>query len=184
VGRPFRPQLALVFVLSLSALGCGSEDDAVTDAELERLARASGPPLYYAGRSFAGLQLTHAESGGGGRALFVYGSCEIGDPDGILGPEGGSCSPPIQIQVFPFDPQQWSLAAGCYRRSPQRGVPTVRHDGLVLFTARTVVKIYARGPVEDGRVARALRSLDGSIGPRESLPPPDFDVDTALVRCQ
>jgi hypothetical protein len=65
-----------------------------------------------------------------------------------------------------------------------RGVPTVRHDGLVLFTARTVVKIYARGPVEDGRVAGALRSLHGSIGPRESLPPPDFDVDTALVRCQ
>jgi hypothetical protein len=182
MGRPFRLQLVLVLVLSGGALGCSSGDAPVADAELERLA-SSRPSLYYAGRSFAGLALTHAESGGGGRGLFVYGSCEIDDPDGILGPEGGSCSPPVQIQVFPFDPQQWSLAARCYRRSPLRGVPTVRHDGLVLFTARTVVKIYARSAAEDGRVAQALRSLNGSVGPRESLPPPDFDVDTALARC-
>jgi hypothetical protein len=166
-----RLQLGLVLVLTLTAHGCSSGDAPVTNAELERLARAPGPPLYYAGRSFAGLALTHAESEGGGRALFVYGACEIEDPDGILGPEGGSCSPPVQIQVFPFDPKQWRLAAGCYRRPPLRGVPTVRHDGLILLTARTVVKIYARGPAEDRRVARALRSLDGSVGPGAGLPP-------------
>lgn len=146
--------------------------------------RVPGPRLYYAGRSFAELALTHAESEGGGRALFVYGSCEIDDPDGILGPEGGSCSPPVQIQVFPFDPDQWRLAAGCFRRPPLRGVPTVRHDGLVLFTARTVVKIYARGPAEDRRVAQALRSLDGSVGQGVSLPPPAFHAETALTACR
>jgi hypothetical protein len=179
---PYHLGLALVF--ALTAHGCGSGDEPVTDAELERLARASGPRLYYAGRSFAGLPLTHAESGGGGRALFVYGTCEVEDPDGILGPEGGSCSPPVQIQVFPFDPQQWGLAAECFAQPTLRGVPTVRHDGLVLFTARTVVKIYARGSAEDRRVAEALRSLDGSVGQDVSLPPPSFDAETALVACR
>jgi hypothetical protein len=174
----------LTLVFALTAHGCGSEDAPVTDAELERLARASGPRLYYAGRSFADLPLTHAESAEGGRALFVYGTCEVEDPDGILGPEGGSCSPPIQIQVFPFDPQQWGLAAGCFRRPTLRGVPTVRHDGLVLFTARTVVKIYARGPAEDRSVAEALRSLDGSVGTGATLPPPTFDAETALAACR
>lgn len=183
MGRPPRLQLGLILLVILSAHGC-SGDPPVRDTEIERLARAPGPPLYYAGPSFAGLALTHAESEGGGSALFAYGSCEIDDPDGILGPEGGSCSPPVQIQVFPFDPGQWRLAAGCHRRPSIRSVPTVRHDGLVLFTGRTVVKVYARGPAEDRRVAEALRSLDGSVGPEASLPLPTFDAEKALATCR
>lgn len=144
----------------------------------------AGASVYYTGRSFAGLALTHAESQAAGRALFVYGTCEIDDPDGFFGPEGGSCVPPVQIQVFPFDPTQWAIAARCYRRPPLRGVPTVRHDGLVLFTARTVVKIYARSPAEERRVARALRSLDGRVDMGTDLPPPAFDVERALARCR
>lgn len=184
VRRSVPLQIALLLALASGVSGCASDDRPVDDATLERLADASGPASYYAGRSFAGLPLTHAESAGAGRAFFVYGSCEIDDPDGFFGPEGGSCSPPVQIQVFRFDANQWRLAAGCYSRPSLRGVPTVRHDGLVLFTARTVVKIYARSPAEERRVARELRSLDGRVQTGADLPPPAFDVESALARCR
>jgi hypothetical protein len=163
----------------------GQPDRPVDAGQLEELAAAPGPPLYFAGRSFAGLPLTHAEREVEGRALFVYGTCEVEDPDGIFGPEGGSCTPPVEVQVFPFRPEDWrpGVAQGCYRRPSLRGVATVRHDGLVLFTASIAVKIYARSPAEARRVARALRALDGSVPPDVDLPPPAFDAETALSGC-
>jgi len=129
--------------------------------------------------------LTHAERDVEGRAFFVYGSCNVKDPDGFFGPEGGSCSPPIQIQIFRFHAEDWRLGVvqGCFRRPSLRGVATVRHDGLVLFTSTIGVKIYARSPAEGRSVARALRVLDGSVTPEVDLPPPAFDVETVLSPC-
>jgi hypothetical protein len=64
------------------------------------------------------------------------------------------------------------VIADCHRRPTLLGVPTVRHDGLVLFTEGQVVKIYARSAAEDRRVALALRRVsDNKPAPR--LPAPD-----------
>ena len=181
-------RIALGLTLALGASGCvllGQSDPPVGAGQLEELVNAPGPPLFFAGPTFAGLPLTHAEREVEGRALFVYGSCDVEDPDGFFGPEGGSCSPPIQIQVFRFNPKDWrpGVVQGCYRRAPLRGVATVRHDGLVLFTSNIGVKIYARSPAEDRRVARSLRALDGTVPPDVDLPSPAFDVETVLSAC-
>lgn len=129
-------------------------------------ARASSFPIYYAGRSFAGLPLTDVELEGPGRALVAYGTCRIALP------ADGGCSVPVQIQHFPFKSGDWRLAVNCHRRPSLLGVPTVRHDGLVLFTERQVVKIYARSAVEDRRVALALRRVSDEE-PVRRPPAPD-----------
>jgi hypothetical protein len=136
------------------------------DGKLSRIRAASGPPVYFLGRRFAGLPLTHAESERAGHALFVYGTCKI--PPG----SDSGCAPPVQIQVFRFDPNMWRAAVGCHLRPSLRGVRTVRHDGLVLLTLSTVVKIYARNPAEDRRAALALRAVGNGPSWNEPLPPP------------
>lgn len=129
----------LVFAFGLP--GCSGEAKPVGDEELALVENATGTAAYYAGRSFAGLELTHAESPGAGRALFVYGSCEIDDPDGFFGPEGGSCAPPVQIQVFRFDPHQWALAVGCHRH-PSLVVLSFTQD--VVATVQNSSEVFAR----------------------------------------
>src|SRR3954464_2964376 len=60
-------------------------------------ARASRFPIFYAGRTFAGLPLTdvEVEVEGPNRALIAYGTCRIALP------ADGGCSVPVQIQHFP-----------------------------------------------------------------------------------
>jgi hypothetical protein len=117
--------------------------------------RGSPHPFYFAGRVFNGLSLTTAEyddwHGGG---LFVYGTCTI------PARQDGGCSPPVQIQILRFDAREWGRAVGCHRQPSLLAVPTVRHDGLELFSKGAVVKIYARTRREDRRVALSLCSVD------------------------
>ena len=145
-------------VLAVLTSSCGdrghvtvSRGDDV-DAGLAK-ARRSAFPIYYLGRSFAGLPLTDVVLDRQDQALIAYGTCRIALP------ADGGCSVPIQIQDFPFKFGDWRLAVNCYRRPELLGVPTVRHDGLVLFTGTRVVKIYARDASEDRRVAMALRRV-------------------------
>jgi hypothetical protein len=142
--------------------GCGSSR--VGRDDLEQLPA----DLYYAGLTFAGLPLTHAEAGG----LFVYGSCTPKSDEG--------CAPPIEIQQFPFRPADWQRAMFCRRLGSLRGVPMVRHDGLILLTRRTVLKIYARDAAEDRRVALALRPIRGQPG--RQLPPPPPAITRLVAR--
>jgi len=162
-----------VLVALLLLFGCGPT--VVPRGEnleegLRQIREADGAPLYYAGREFEGLPLTHVEFEPPGRGLFGYGTCEI-----PAGTDGG-CAPPAQVQIFPFDPAAWRAAFGCHRLPSLRGVPTVRHDGLVLFTGRTVVKIYASSPAQDRRVALALRPVGNEGAAPSSLPPPPREV--------
>jgi hypothetical protein len=151
--------------------GCAGHGDITVprgqdvDGGLER-ARSSPVAFYFAGRRFAGLPLTDVELEGPGRAVFAYGTCVI-----PRGQEGG-CAVPVQIQNFPFEAGNWRLAVGCHRLPSLRGVPTVRHDGLVLLTRRTVVKIYARNAAEDRRVALALRDVRRPERKGRPLPAP------------
>jgi hypothetical protein len=169
-GIPAR-RVAALAALAVALVGCSGRGDITVpsgrhvDEGLAK-ARAAAIPLYFVGSRFRGLPLTQVEVESGGRALFAYGTCVIPAAQ----TEGG-CSVPIQIQIFPFDPKQWRLAVGCHRRPSLRGVPTVRHDGLVLFTRRTVVKIYARNPAEDRQVALALRDVRTDRR-SQLLPPP------------
>jgi hypothetical protein len=131
------PVIGLAAVaLVLVAGGCGSRGYVTVprgeDVEggLSK-ARASRFPIYYAGRTFAGLPLTDVEVEGPDRTLIAYGKCRIALP------ADGGCSVPVQIQHFPFKSGDWRLAVNCHRRPSLLGVPTVRHDGPVLFTEWT-----------------------------------------------
>src|SRR5438093_8718910 len=134
-------------VVALLAAGCGSRGYVTVprgedvEGNLSK-ARASRLAIYYAGPVFAGLPLTDVEVEGPDRALIAYGTCRIPLP------ADGGCSVPVQIQQFPFKAHDWQLAIGCHRRPSLLGQPTVRHDGLVLFTEGQVVKSYARSPAE------------------------------------
>ena len=167
----FRLCCALALPLLVLATGCLRHGDITVPHGKnvgEGLARARAAPfrIYFAGSRFAGLPLTDVEVESGRRAFFAYGTCVI------EAGQGGGCAAPIQIQVFPFEPSLWRRAVGCRRRPALLHVPTVRHDGLVLFTRRTVVKIYARNPAEDRRVALGLRDVRRPHVPLRRLPPP------------
>jgi hypothetical protein len=163
-------RLLTAVALVLVACGCDSRDyvSVPHGEDIEgglAKARAARFPIYYAGRSFAGLPLTDVELDLPGRALIAYGTCRIALP------ADGGCSVPVQIQHFPFNAGNWGGAvANCYRNPSLLGVPTVRHDGLVLFTAGRIVKIYARSAAEDRRVALALRRVGDK--PVNRLPAP------------
>ena len=165
-------------LLAFAATGCLGGDGRVpngenVDADLER-ARNSGTRFYYAGRSVGGLELTAVSLTGPGRATFLYGTCEL--------PEGeGGCSPPIQVQQVPFSAAAWRRAAGCRAREPVRGAPAARHDGLVVFTTRTTVKVYARSAAEERRVLLALRPVTGG-DTAAPLSPPPADIRTLVAQ--
>ena len=142
--------------------------------------RARDRPFFFAGQEFAGLPLTAARSedwrGGG---LFVYGTGSLPVP------ADGGCAPPAQIQIFRFDAGLWSRAVNCHRLPSLLGVPTVRHDGLVLFSKGAIIKIYARTHAEDRRLALSLRDLDrpGTIL-RRLTPPAQATVRLIASVCR
>jgi hypothetical protein len=150
----------------LLLVGCAAAPHRRPGADdLRRLQQNTDEPVYYPGLIFDGLRLTDALDQGEHRSLLVYGTCTP-EPD-------SGCAPPIEIQLFPFRASAWRLAVGCQRLTSVRGVPTVRHDGLVLATGHQVVKIYGRGPGEERHVARALRRIDGQPTPQHLPPPPE-----------
>lgn len=147
----------LLFLVALA--GCGSRrvpTDRLSEEDAKQVAKSVDVPLYYLGESFAGLPLTGAD-GDGRRATLFYGTCKLS------GGNEPSCSVPLQIQHFPIRPGDWQRAVGCTRRPSIRGVPTARHDGLVLFTREGIVKIYARSPREDQLVAQQLRRVRDDV---------------------
>ncbi|MDP8911022.1 MAG: hypothetical protein M3M94_03010 [Actinomycetota bacterium] len=143
----------------------------VDESELDRLRRSSGQTLYYLGRSFEGYPLTHVSAAGRDHVTLIYGDCDPGGDLLDLTPDDGGCAPPVQIQHFRFDPAQWAVAEFCRRVRPIRGVPAARHSGLVLFTGRSIVKIYGTSAAQERRIAKALRPLNAPHA-RDRLPPP------------
>jgi hypothetical protein len=158
---------ALVAAAVLVLTGCGSGDTIVVpnadEVDLEQFQAESEVPPYWVGPEFEGLPVTHAQFG-----TLIYGTCEI--EDGGLFSDGG-CAPPVQIQNMKFEPRDWAIAAGCKTLPSLRGVPTARHDGLVLFTGRQFVKIYAIDDAQARRIAQALRPMD-EAAPKTMTPPP------------
>ena len=144
-----------------------------TEADVRAAAKTAGRPVFYLGPTFAGLPLTGADARADG-ALFAYGTCEIDLPA-----EGG-CAVPVQVQNFPFRAADWRRADGCYAHPPVRGIPTARHDGLVLFTETGIVKIYARSEMEDVEAAKALVPAGGRGALR---PAPSAVTRIVATRC-
>jgi hypothetical protein len=168
--------------LCLTSTAC-SED---ISGGLETVEAAEGPPSYFLGRSYAGLDLTHVEAAGSDPdmpeegAFFVYGDCDAGS-------EG--CSPPIEVQNGPAENSLKGAVIGCGRLADVRGVPAVLWgDGLVLFTQDSTVTIFKGGADSPGgdlrSMAEALRPVSGPADVTKPLPAPAKDIlDTIAKNC-
>jgi hypothetical protein len=171
VRRTALTALVAASVLALAS-GCSLRDP----PDVESAATFQRFPVYWLGGEFEGRELTRVEAEDWSvGVLLVYGDCT---PSGGLEP---SCSPPLQIQIFPLC---YHLEAVAYPKDATsrltiRGAPVGRQDGApVLLTRRTQVKVY-RGEGTDSGIARralaALRSLNSVapvIGDSGPIPPP------------
>lgn len=190
-------------VAALLLSGCGA--DATPDGtpgdpttQLERIARHLDDPVYWLGPSFDGLPLTHAEgplppeppptvtrNEGPPRPpapargpFLVYGECK-GEGSG----DSYTCTgPQLQIQHWPLaSPSRYPRGHHC-TRTTIRGVPAAQFDHLEVYVGSALVTISAPSN-QARRAAAALRRVDGTLSPPAPLPPPAFDLGTALRRC-
>lgn len=174
------------FVLAGCATDDGAPDEGFTVAELEKF---DAYPLYYAGEKVAGHELEKIvgaedwQRNPDQRSLgfvFIYGTCELSEPSGL---DGGSCAPPLQIQVSSICEHH----LGLYRESEStfdlRGAKAANNGvGLEVFTGRTFVKIYA-DPNSVKTVIRHLRRVGRSARPKR-LPPPPPGGPQGKLPCQ
>jgi hypothetical protein len=156
-------------------------------AEVAAARQFQGFPLYWVGERFEKWDLRDVELPGRstfGFANLIYGDCEAEDPDGLFGPEGGSCTPPLSIQISPLCFHLDAVArAPIWERRTIRGAPVGSSDSApVLFTRGAQVKVYRGQGSDPGlalRALRALRSLNAVppvIARTVPIPPPDRRV--------
>jgi hypothetical protein len=121
------------------------------------------------------LETIEGLDGVGGAVTFIYGDCTPHDG------EQPSCTPPIEIQVFPLCAHLEEVAAApIWRTRRVRGAPVGTIDSApVMFTAGAQVKVYrgeGTGPSVRMDVLRQLRSINevppvvGSSGPIPAPP--------------
>lgn len=151
-----RVRLVAAVLAAIAAAGCGGDERGLDAARsFDRY------PLYWLGDRFERWELEHVDVDNPNFVTFVYGECEIDDPDGPLGPEGGSCAPPLQLQVQPLCAHLAAVARDpIWKRRQVRGAPVGTIDRApVLFTARVQVKVYRGEGADAGSPMRALRAL-------------------------
>jgi hypothetical protein len=158
----------MIFTVAAVAafVGCGGSGVAQRAPDLDAARQQTQLTMYWLGRRFEGLPLTYVDE-----STFIYGDCDASD---------GGCASPAEVQHWAFDPRAWALAEGCRRLPSLRGVPTARHDGLVLFTGRQFVKLYGIDRAQERRMAAALRPFEGDSN--ETLPPPPAEIVRGVDR--
>lgn len=168
-------------VVMLAASGCSERDLVGTTPPDTSSARTfNAYPLYWVGQQFEKWELVHVDVAPTGFTSFIYGNCEIDDPDGLFGPEGGSCSPPLDIQIEPLCVHLAVVArAPVWKRRTVRGAPVGTIDSApVMFTRRAKVKVYRGQGTDPGLPMRALHALWSInkvrpvIGATGHIPPP------------
>jgi hypothetical protein len=148
-------------------------------------------PLYWVGKRFEKWELVHVDLATSGFTSFIYGTCKIEDPDGI-GPEGGSCTPPLAIQTQPLCAHLDVVArAPIWKHRRIRDAPVGTIDSApVMFTRRTQVKVYRGQGTDPGlpfRALRALRSINNAepvIGATGRIPGPAAGVLSGRRPCR
>ncbi len=175
-----RHRLAAAITIALVAIGTAcstSTTVAEPKLDLHRARTFDRYPIYWVGHRFENWNLEQVLIGPDFVTL-IYGTCEIDDPDGPFGAEGGSCSAPLQIQIQPLCAHLAAVArAPIWRQRQIRGAPVGTIDSApVMFTNRVQIKVY-RGQGSDAgvpmRALRALRSLNDVppvIGSDEPMP--------------
>lgn len=167
VRRRATATLAVVASLSLAvALGaCGDtlQDRPIPHNDLEALIVAPYP-VYWLGRSFAGLGVSEASHDPGGAFAVQYGDCVIGGQS--------TCVPPLRVVTSPDN----SFVPGGVtpqHRTRVRGVEAVvaqRGETIEVPTAGVIVSINADSAALAAAAARTIVPINEPGGPGEPLP--------------
>jgi hypothetical protein len=152
--------------------------------------RASEPvairgPELSAGEQVDGLELTAVlePTERDGHVSFLYGDCVAADDAG--------CAPPAEVQVWRACTRPLTLYDGtapglALERATVRGVPAVTFDGgrrIELETGDHTVVVFADSPDRAARIAAALHTSDGAVGPGAPLPDPAHGGREGVVDC-
>lgn len=162
----------LLAVIAGALVAARVRASAEVEADVAAAKRFRDFPLYWVGERFEKWELREIMLPSRqtfGFANLIYGDCEVEDPDGPFGPEGGSCMPPLQIQVTPLCFHLDAVArAPVWKRHSIRGAPLGASGGApVLFTRGAQIKVY-RGQGSD--LGLALRAL-GALRSLNDVPP-------------
>ena len=173
--RARRPSPALVGLLAalaalaagLALAGCGDTVQAkpIPHNELETMIVAPFP-VYWAGGSFQGMQITETAADPSGAFTVQYGNCLQGGQ--------GTCTPPLQVVT---NPDNSFLPGG---ESPSsvarlRGVPVKLAQAgrtVVIPTGGVVVSIFAHDARLAAAAAQAIVAINRPQSPGEALPAP------------
>lgn len=163
-------QALLLAALSLGLAGCGDtlQDRPIAHNTLETLLMAPFP-VYWLGRSFAGLQITEASTDPGGALSIQYGDCRQGGQ--------GTCVPPLRLVTSP-DNSFIPASAGPHDVAQVRGVSALSTSSgrtLALPTGGVVVDIYALSSALAAKAAQAAVPINRVGYPGEPLPAPQRD---------
>lgn len=153
--------LALAWTLG----GCGDtlQDKPIPHNNLEALIVAPYP-VYWLGRSFAGLAVSEASHDPGGAFAVQYGNCVVGGQS--------TCVPPLRVVTSPDNsfvpggvtPQHGARVRGVEAVVAQRG------ETLEIATAGVVVSINADSAALAAAAARTIVPINEPGGPGEPLP--------------
>ncbi len=128
------------------------------------------------------LSRTRGNASAGMDVTFLYGGCQ---------PISGTCVPPVQVQAWNSCERYESL----YDILPDekiriRGASAAFYEDytrLEIQSGRTTIVIFGAHRHNRGgliEVAGGLQSVDGSVSPGETLPPPVPGARTGLLPCQ
>jgi hypothetical protein len=147
----------------LSACGDTIQNKPIPHNVLEQLI-VSPFPVYWAGISFKGLQITEASHDPGGAFSVQYGNCLQGGQR--------TCVPPLSIVTSP-DNSFLPGGAGPRRSVSIRGIPAVAAAGgrtIVIPTGQVVVNIYASSSSLADAAAQTVIPINAPGSPQGPLP--------------
>jgi hypothetical protein len=153
----------LACALGLGACGDTLQDRPIPHNTLETLLVAPFP-VYWLGRSFAGLSITEATHDAGGAFSVQYGDCLQGGQ--------GTCVPPLRVVTAPDNS---FIPGGAAPRSVAsiRGVAASLAQGgkaIALATGAVVVSIYAHDAKLAAAAAQATVPINEAAYPGSALP--------------
>lgn len=165
-GRTAAAVLAAILAacaIALSACGDTLQDRPIPHNELETLLVAPYP-VYWLGRSFAGLRISEADSDPSGAFFISYGDCVVGGQS--------TCVPHVRVVTSPDN----SFVPG--GPTPQhdavlRGVRTVvsQHGRTIAIpTGGVVVSVFADTALHAAAAARTIVPINAAGEPGGALP--------------
>lgn len=159
---------ALAAILAACALGlsaCGDtlQDRPIPHNQLESLLVAPYP-VYWLGRSFAGLQIREADNDPSGAYFVSYGDCVVGGQS--------ACIPHVRVVTSPDNsfvpggstPQRNAALRGVHAVVSQRG------RTIAIPTGGVVVSVFANSARLAAAAARTLVPINAAGEPGGALP--------------